>query len=176
MIDKTGVKETKMNTAKKLLVLLYITFTLSMIFVWGQSCISKEDSRVSSDAVVEMIKPIDELEPGYRSENGWTYDELSTYVRKFAHIIEYAAVGFQLMCIFLLKGRRKLVWYINCAFIIMLIALIDETIQIFSNRGSEIGDIWIDLAGSALGIGAAFVIGFIVKKRVAKKQQNAMSS
>ncbi len=158
-----------MNAAKKLLIVLYITFTLSMIFVWGQSCISREESRVSSDVVVEMIKPIDELEPGYRSENGWTYTELSTYVRKFAHVIEYAAVGFQLMCIFLLKGRRKLVWYINCAFIIMLIALVDETIQIFSNRGSEIGDIWIDLAGSALGIGVAFIIGTIVMKKQAKK-------
>lgn len=158
-----------MDKVKKLLVVLYITFTLSMIFVWGQSCINKEESRVSSDAVVEMIKPIDELEPGYRSENGWTYDELSTYVRKFAHVIEYAAVSFQLMCIFLLKGRRKLVWYINCAFIIMLIALIDETIQIFSNRGSEIGDIWIDLAGSALGIGVAFIIGTIVMKKQARK-------
>lgn len=158
-----------MNTAKKLLMVLYITFTLSMIFVWGQSCISREESRVNSDIVVEMIKPIDELEPGYRSENGWTYTELSTYVRKFAHVIEYAAVGFQLMCIFLLKGRRKLVWYINCAFIIMLIALIDETIQIFSNRGSEIGDIWIDLAGSALGIGVAFIIGTIVIKKQAGK-------
>ena len=173
MINKIGVKETNMNTAKKLLVLLYITFTLSMILVWGQSCISKEESTVSSDMVVEMIKPIDELEPGYRSENGWTYVELSTYVRKFAHVIEYAAVSFQLMCIFLLKGKRKLTWYINCAFIVMLIALIDETIQIFSNRGSEIGDIWIDMAGCALGIGVAFIIGTIVIKKQAKKNKLA---
>ena len=58
---------------------------------------------------------------------------------------------------------------LDCAFIIMLIALIDETIQIFSNRGSEIGDIWIDMAGNALGIAAAFIIGTIVIKKQAKK-------
>lgn len=162
-----------MNTAKKLLIFLYITFTLSMIFVWGQSCINRQDSRNSSDMVVEMIKPIDELEPGYRSENGWTYDELSTYVRKAAHVIEYAGLSFQLMCIFLLKKKRKLTWYVNCSFIIMLVALIDETIQIFSNRGSEISDIWIDMAGNALGIAVAFIIGTIVIKKQAKKAKLA---
>jgi VanZ family protein len=55
----------------------------------------------------------------------------------------------------------------------MLIALIDETIQIFSNRGSEIGDIWIDMAGNALGIAAAFIIGTIVIKKQAKKAKLA---
>ncbi|MBR5178604.1 MAG: VanZ family protein [Lachnospiraceae bacterium] len=159
-----------MERKKKVLIFFYITFTISLILVWGQSCFSREDSRVSSDIVVEMIKPIDELETGYRSENGWTYTQLSTYVRKFAHVIEYAALSFQLMCIFLLKGKRKLVWYVNCTFMIMLIALIDETIQIFSNRGSEIGDIWIDIAGNALGLLAAFIIGTIVIKRSQKER------
>ena len=159
-----------MKKGKKLLIFLYITFTLSLILVWGQSCINRTDSRVTSDVVVEMIKPIDELEPGYRSDKGWTYDELSTYVRKFAHVIEYAALSFQLMCIFLLKGKRKLTWYINCAFTIMFIALVDETIQLFSNRGSEVGDIWIDMGGNALGILAAFIIGTIVIKKAQNKE------
>ena len=165
-----------MDRKKKVLIFFYITFTISLALVWGQSCFSREDSRVSSDIVVEMIKPIDQLETGYRSENGWTYTELSTYVRKFAHVIEYAALSFQLMCIFLLKGKRKLVWYINCTFMIMLIALIDETIQIFSNRGSEIGDIWIDLAGNALGLLAAFIIGTIVIKKTQKKEAKLENS
>lgn len=165
-----------MDRKKKVLIFFYITFTISLVLVWGQSCFSREDSRVSSDIVVEMIKPIDQLETGYRSETGWTYTELSTYVRKFAHVIEYAALSFQLMCIFLLKGKRKLVWYINCTFMIMLIALIDETIQIFSNRGSEIGDIWIDLAGNALGLLAAFIIGTIVIKKAQKKEAKLENS
>ena len=158
-----------MNTAKKLLVLLYITFTLSMIFVWGQSCINRQDSRNSSDMVVEMIKPIDELEPGYRSENGWTYDELSTYVRKAAHVIEYAAVGFQIMAILLLKKKKELKVAINVLFLGGLIGLVDETIQIFSERGSEVGDIWIDMAGILVGILGARFVGWIVEKRLKKK-------
>lgn len=153
--------------SKKLLIVLYITFTLSLGLVWGQSCISKEESTVTSDIVVEMITPIDELEPGYRSENGWTYVQLSEVVRKLAHVAEYFAVAFQLMCIFLLKGKNKLVNYINCLFCAMFIALVDETIQLFSNRGSEVRDIWIDLAGTVGGILAAFLIGVIVRKRTA---------
>ena len=72
------------NKRKRLLTVLYITFTISMILVWGQSCINKEDSSATSDIVVEMITPIDELEPGYRSDTGWTYVELSSLVRKLA--------------------------------------------------------------------------------------------
>ena len=159
-----------MDKGKKLLILLYITFTISLVLVWGQSCISKEESAVSSDAVVEMIKPIDELEPGYRSPNGWTYVELSELVRKMAHVIEYCAVGFQLMCIFLLKGKRKLVHYINCLFCGMIIGLVDETIQLFSNRGSEVRDIWIDIFGTAIGIMIAFILGAIVRRRTKQYQ------
>jgi len=153
----------------KFLRFLYVTITLSLILVWGQSCIGKEQSAVSSDIVVEMIKPIDELEPGYRSSEGWTYVELSTYVRKMAHVIEYALVGFQLMCILLLKGKNRVTDYINCVFAGMFIGLIDETIQIFSGRGSEIGDIWIDLAGVSLGIGTAFLGRIIVARRASRK-------
>ncbi|MCR5204113.1 MAG: VanZ family protein [Lachnospiraceae bacterium] len=153
------------NKRKRLLTVLYITFTISMILVWGQSCINKEDSSATSDIVVEMITPIDELEPGYRSDTGWTYVELSSLVRKLAHVAEYIAVSFQLMCIFLLKGKKKFVNYINCLFLGMLIALIDETIQLFSNRGSEIRDIWIDLLGVLGGLLIAFLAGVIVRRR-----------
>ena len=158
-----------MEKGKKLLIFLYVTLTLSLIAVWGQSCISKEESTVTSDAVVEIITPIDQLEPGYRSENGWTYVQLSEFVRKLAHVVEYIAVSFQLMCIFLLRGRKKLFDYINCLFCGMLIALIDETIQLFSNRGSEIRDIWIDLLGCLIGILGAFFVGWMVRRSRIKR-------
>ena len=152
-----------------LLRILYVTLAISMILVWGQSCINKTESRESSDAIVEMIKPIDQLEEGYRSPNGMTYVELSTYVRKAAHVIEYAAVGFQIMAILLLKKKKELKVAINVLFLGGLIGLVDETIQIFSERGSEVGDIWIDMAGILVGILGARFIGWIVEKRLKKK-------
>ena len=165
----------EMNEKKpgsRLLKVLYVTTVITLMFIWGQSCISKSESTVSSDIVVEMIKPIDELEPGYRSPNGWTYTELSTVVRKLAHVIEYAALSFQLMCIMLLKKKGSIKITLNCLFGVVLIALTDETIQLFSERGSEIGDVWIDAAGTVLGIAAAHAIGYLIRIKLKKADRN----
>ncbi|MBR4343074.1 MAG: VanZ family protein [Lachnospiraceae bacterium] len=160
------------NPGSRLLKVLYVTTAVTLLLIWGQSCISKSESTVSSDIVVEMIKPIDELEQGYRSENGWTYVELSTVVRKLAHVVEYAALSFQLMCILLLKKKGSIKVSFNCLFGIVLVALTDETIQLFSDRGSEIRDVWIDMAGAVLGVAVAHAIGYLVRRKLKKADRD----
>ncbi len=158
----------KKNT--KLLKILYVTLTVSLVLVWGQSCISKTESRETSDIVVEWITPIDELDPGYSSETGWTYVELSTLVRKLAHVAEYSVVGFQVMAILLLKKKKSIYMFFNAFFLCMMIGFVDETIQLFSNRGSLVSDIWIDIAGSVLGMIMAYVLEIIILAVKKKKQ------
>ena len=47
-----------------------------------------------------------------------------------------------------------------------LTALVDETIQLyFPGRSGQITDLWVDLAGVALGILAAALIGRWLRKR-----------
>lgn len=166
-------KQDKKDKKTILLRLLYITFAVTLLVVWGQSTLSKSDSSVQSDFIIEMIEPIDQLEPGYTSEVGWTYVELSTLVRKLAHVVEYAGLIFQLMCIMLLQGRKSWKDYLNCFFAGMFVALVDETIQIFSNRGSLVSDIWVDLGGITFGILCAGLLGLIVRKQNAKKAEMA---
>ena len=159
-----------MKKNNKLLKILYVTLTISLVLVWGQSCISKTESRETSDIVVEWITPIDELDPGYSSETGWTYVELSTLVRKLAHVAEYSAVGFQVMAILLLKKKKSIYMFFNAFFLCMMISFVDETIQLFSNRGSLVSDIWIDIAGSVLGMIMAYVLEIIILAVKKKKQ------
>ena len=67
------------------------------------------------------------------------------------------------------SGRKRLttalVWGL-CLFA----ALVDETIQIFSGRGSQIPDVWLDgagaLSGLALSLGLSSLKKWISKRRI----------
>ncbi len=164
---ETGIKPTK-DKRKILLRILYITLTISVIAVWGQSCLNKAASTVRSDMVVGMFLPVDEMKNGTDAEF-LEYDRTAALIRKIAHIIEYAILGFQIMCILYLHYRNKLRDHVICLYAGLTIALIDETIQIFSRRGPLVSDLWIDLAGILLGTAAAFLICMIINKKVKTK-------
>lgn len=169
-----------------ILKILYVTFTISLLLVWGQSCLNKAESQSYSDVFVDMITPIDQLEIDENHSNAdwWEYVHVEAFVRKSAHVIEFGAVGFQLMCITLLRKKRKnettnsighqnnkkelLQLVINCLAIGIFIGLIDETVQIFSSRGSLVSDVWVDALGIVLGIGFALLIAKIYLKRANK--------
>lgn len=77
-------------------------------------------------------------------------------VRKFAHGIEYAALGTAMAAYAYeaLARRLSLIGLLG-----LLTAVIDETIQIFSpGRTSQIKDVWIDFGGFAAGVLLVFLI------------------
>lgn len=75
-------------------------------------------------------------------------------VRKAAHFCEFALEGFLLLLITFVAAGRRLLRYLSWpAFLGLLTALCDETIQLFfDGRGSQVTDIWIDFAGVTAGI------------------------
>ncbi len=150
--------------------LLYFITALTIAVIWGQSCIGKEQSKANSDIIIGMIKPIEELEPGYRSENGWTFTQLSQYVRKGAHLMEYAVLSAELSLILIIKKRKHIKGFAVCFLLCSMIALIDESIQVFSGRSGEIQDIWIDNGGALTGILITNLI-CLVKIRLGKRKK-----
>ena len=48
--------------------------------------------------------------------------------------------------------RVRLQTVVNCLFFLMAAALTDETIQIFTGRGPQIQDVWLDFAGGFTGL------------------------
>lgn len=67
------------------------------------------------------------------------------FVRKLAHFVEYTILGVTLGWNEGIEGMKNIL--LNGA----LIALVDETIQLFSGRGSAVPDIWLDSAGVLCG-------------------------
>lgn len=156
------------SNKRKLVRLLYITLAISLLVVWGQSCLSKAESTVNSDMVVGVLMPVEEMKNGTQ-EQFEEYDRAAALVRKIAHVVEYSALGFQIMAIFLLKDKKRINDHVSVLYIGLTIALIDETLQIFSSRGPLVSDLWIDLAGIVVGIGLVSLVRLIVTRRKTQK-------
>jgi VanZ family protein len=84
-------------------------------------------------------------------------------VRKLAHFVEYGALGCVLALLLTLLKRRRWQSVVNCAFAVLIVALTDETIQIFTGRGSQVQDVWLDFAGACAGILLVLIVVGLIK-------------
>ena len=126
------------NTVKRRLFILIIVLTL--IFIWGQSLMSQNQSGAESEAVKSFLEKI------FVFENPIT-DFILKYVRKIAHFTEFGILGLE-MTLFTfactLLSRRDKLYLLSFG---PIVAITDETIQKFTGRGSSFVDVMIDSAG-----------------------------
>lgn len=159
LISRSDISDMK----KKILILL-IVFTL--LFIWGNSVFDKEHSSWESNFVLELLTPVLEIFLGKGNVT-------EHFVRKLAHFSEFFALGAELLWFFSLTRNGKEQPSFRSALLALshavLSALTDETIQIFSGRGSAIPDIWLDIAGAASGILIAYLALLIILKQSAKE-------
>lgn len=94
--------------------------------------------------------------------------EFDVVIRKSAHILIYTSLGF---CVFMTlaksgKFNKNMLLFITALLICIIYASSDEIHQLYvSERSGEVRDVFIDTAGSAVGIIIALLIN---KKRVRK--------
>lgn len=151
---------------KTVLTIFSVTTILTLLFIWGQSVIPSAGSAKESTSVknaIEGVLNFVALKELIVSEN---------LVRKLAHIIEYSLLGLQLpvLAVFSEKKIERMAFekiYPKIALLPMLVAVIDETIQIFSLRGSQVSDIWIDFAGATF----AMIISLLICLKIRKSQR-----
>ena len=127
----------------------------SLAFIWGNSIGSAPKSQSESRRVLEYVKPI--LEPVVGADN--VTDHL---VRKIAHFAEFGALGCELAALLVVRRRAHLQGVANCLFAGLSVAVIDETMQTFSNRGSQVQDVLLDFGGVCAGIAFILLINWLV--------------
>lgn len=127
------------------IILLVILITATIGFIWGNSLKSRGESQLLSLGVLQLLRPL--LDAVFSPEN--VTDHL---VRKLAHFTEFAALGAELALLAVLLQRRTLQAMLNCLFAGLVTALVDETIQIFSSRGSQVIDVVLDFSGVIAGV------------------------
>ena len=145
-----------------LLVLIVATF----VFIWTNSMDSPEESNEKSRWVMQLITPVLEIFVGKGNVTGFL-------VRKLAHFTEFGLLGAELTLMLILRKRKSVQWLVNIASLFFVTAAIDETIQIFADRGSTLLDVWIDAAGAICGIFGVLVIygvGSRIMNRIRQKR------
>lgn len=136
-------------------VVLIATIALTVCFIFVQSMLSPETSSEESDAVGEFVGGIipPETKPG---------EFIQINIRKIAHFSEFALLGLEISLYALFFHRKKSFILMSYAFA-LFIALIDETIQLFSGRGPSIFDVWLDFFGFATLAMIVYAVAFAVR-------------
>lgn len=98
---------------------------------------------------------------------------LTIIVRKLAHFTEFALLfGFFSSFMTICTEYRNRAYYFFTFFLILLLPLIDETIQYFSpGRTPQVYDIWVDAAGGIFGVVISNVIFKLVCKKLLKDKK-----
>ena len=139
---------------RKRTIIYGVILIFTLAFIWGNSMLSREMSGAISHFVADI----------FGGEQGAS-DEGHFLLRKAGHFFEFAFLGvmFQLFSWEIFKDgvRRALA----SALVGVSVPLIDETIQIFSNRGYALPDVWIDISGYALGCAVA-ILAFVTVRAV----------
>jgi VanZ family protein len=138
-----------------------VLIALTLVFIWSNSLAGSKTSNALSGWMERWLKPL--LDPhGKIAANAFDYD-----VRKAAHCIEYAVLGVLLVWV-TASMKNANVWLL--LFTVLLAAVIDETIQIFTGRTSQVQDIWIDFFGASGGMLLAYGGKRLAQRRSAPRQ------
>lgn len=119
---------------------------LTLIFIFGNSLESGEESGIKSGWVFAFLTETLGFE--FLTHN---------VLRKIAHVVEFSFLGFFAEGLFLLAFNmifKKYAGRISLVFTVLfglITALLDETVQIYTDRGSAVTDAWIDFSGVLLG-------------------------
>lgn len=129
---------------------------LTICFIWGNSLMPASMSREFSNFVRDTLNRVLFAAPGSGVIEG------TTLLRKIAHATEFAVLGIAVNLFAIKCCKRPISAVLLCG---VVVALIDETIQIFvAGRGSQIRDVWIDILGFLLGSAICLSIVYIKNK------------
>ena len=143
----------------KLKIIFLLLLALTLIFIWTNSMQSRGESTKRSSEVLEAIAEI--LEP-VGIDIDTTDDHL---IRKLAHFAEFFLLGAELAALCLLYGMCSAQGFVNSLSAGLAAAVIDEAIQILSNRGSSVADVLLDFSGVLAASAAVWLIYRIKIKR-----------
>ena len=136
---------------------------LTILFIWGNSCLSKELSGASSGVVTRFLRSI--FDP-----NGKIPVEIfHHFVRKAAHFIEFAALGLFVGGFFLSLRAQKGTFVSLPILILLSVAVLDEYIQFFTGRGSAVTDVILDFCGALTGAAGSVLFSLLFNKTSHKK-------
>ena len=134
----------------------------TLVFIFYNSALPPAQSTEQSDKVSDIITSI-------IPEDTSLGKFIIEYIRKIAHFTEYGFLGIQVALYVMIFGQKRLRSALFGYIIPFFVGFVDETVQIWSDRGPSISDVWIDIGGfftfSTLAY-AVIVLFLLVYKKV----------
>ena len=134
--------KTKTTIIKILYVIIVILF---VAFIFSNSLESREVSASKSGRILDKVNEVLE-------RINFPLLMKDSFIRKTAHFVEFFILGFLLAGYWGISKSVCVSRSVYMCFAACLIAMTDETIQYFSQRGSMLLDVWLDLSASSLAV------------------------
>jgi len=149
-------------TRRRMFVLTLLVL-LTLLFIWENSLTSRADSSDRSRQAAQWLQENFEDVRGI----GW----LAGHVRKAAHFIEYAVLGILGALILQTAGVGRNGHYIlHLLFFCLLAAVLDEALQMTTDRASRATDVLLDFSGALTGAGGCLILGTLFSLLGRKKK------
>ena len=146
-----------MNNRKRNIkaTLLGILVIAVIAFIWTNSALDSDTSHKLSNMFLRWLFP---------NSDGADNNLTSFLLRKAAHFTEYAVLGTTvgIVAVFMRKNYGKVFVGLSL-FGILMVAVIDEFIQSFSDRTSLVADILLDFSGAVVGLLLTVAVFRLVK-------------
>lgn len=148
----------------------------NMILIFSFSAENREESGDRSRAVTTAIARL--LDPSFDdmtdAEQTVAVERIHGVVRKAAHFLEFALLGFLSAGLLLLlrhfwwpRLTHLQAWLIPAAFC-LLYAASDEIHQLFTERGARVGDVAIDFCGAVFGIACLHLAAWLTARIIGR--------
>lgn len=141
-----------MTVCKKhiLSYILILLIVLTVAFIWGNSMLDGESSAELSNGLLDKLRP-------YLALAGISPED-DIWLRKLAHFCEFSLLGFELCLLFVLREKQGRAAFASASVSALVVAAVDEGIQMFSGRYSHILDVLLDFCGAVCGAAVLLVI------------------
>ena len=145
-----------MKTRKTLIVFVFVLLLTTISFIFANSLETVSESSAKGESVMNAVLPGLEMFLG----KGNVTDHL---VRKIAHFVEFGALGVELMLLGILRRKVNYQNISNCLFFGLASAVIDESLQMLTDRSPLVKDILLDFSGVVTGVLFVLLLNCIVK-------------
>ncbi|MDQ2747865.1 MAG: VanZ family protein [Acidobacteriota bacterium] len=128
-------------------------FRYAPLILWACLVLFLSTGNASMSNTSRFIRPL--LEFLFPNSPAETIDFYHAYIRKIAHVTEYAMLAFWAARAFSVSGRELLrrFWYLFALLLVAFVASTDEFNQSFdASRTSSIYDVLLDISGGTLMI------------------------
>lgn len=156
-----------LRNRKLITILSWMAVSLWMLLIFNMSSQEAEESNKLSEGVTEIVvETVEKVAPNI----GLTVDDFNHTVRKNAHFFSYMILGILVLNALRRSGVKDLRGYGFALSICVLYAISDEIHQHFvPGREPGVKDVFIDSAGSIVGLGLYLIMSIAFKKRHIKE-------